>query len=196
MSPTITNDTMTFVEISKRLLSDGYHVRFQAHGTSMLPALGDGAPITIEFVEPSAVNPGDILLYQNSGRPVAHRVVEIHRKGEAVVAFLLRGDAKAACDAPVEPAQILGRVLLPAANVTVLDATMLWLRVQRARNKIMAAALNWKRRVSLACNSREAAHVRAAASSSPATLQARPDPISAHRSSASAHSHTLQNVRL
>lgn len=115
---TLKQDTAAFLDVSERLLSAGYRVRFRAHGTSMRPAIRDGETVTVEVVEPAAVMPGDILLYCYNERPIAHRVVQVQHDGDAVVGFVLRGDAKAACDAPVKPEQILGRVLLPERDVT------------------------------------------------------------------------------
>lgn len=117
MSTSLKKDTKAFLDVSERLLSAGYGVRFRAHGGSMRPAIRDGETVTVEVVEPAAVKPGDVLLYRHKHRPVAHRVVQIHQDGDAVVAFVLRGDAKAACDAPVKPEQILGRVLLPERDI-------------------------------------------------------------------------------
>jgi hypothetical protein len=42
---------------------------------------------------------------------MVHRVVDIHTAGSEIAAFVLRGDAKAACDAPVAPDRILGKVV-------------------------------------------------------------------------------------
>jgi signal peptidase I len=114
---TLRRDTPAFLEITKRLLTAGYRVRFRAHGRSMRPAIGDGEMVTVEVVEPASVKRGDILLYRHRQRPVAHRVVHVQQDGGVVVGFVLRGDAKAACDAPVKPEQILGRVLLPERDI-------------------------------------------------------------------------------
>ena len=107
----IKNDTQAFLDVSDRLLTAGCRVRFRASGLSMRPAIRDGETFTVESVQPSAVKPGDVLLYHHKQRPFAHRVVEIQQDDNKVVAFTLRGDAKAGCDAPVKPEQIIGRVV-------------------------------------------------------------------------------------
>jgi len=107
----IRNDTQAFLDVSDRLLTAGCRVRFRACGTSMRPAIRDGETVTVESVEPTAVKPGDVLLYHHKQRPFAHRVVEIQQNGGEVIGFTLRGDAKAGCDAPVKPDQIIGRVV-------------------------------------------------------------------------------------
>jgi signal peptidase I len=111
VSNRLKHDTATFLDISGELLRSGYAVRFRAHGSSMRPAIRDGEAITVESVEPAAVKPGDVLFYRQRQRAVAHRVISVSHKGDNVVEFIVRGDAKAACDAPVKPSQVLGRVL-------------------------------------------------------------------------------------
>jgi signal peptidase I len=105
-------DTPAFLDVSTRLLTAGCRVRFRATGLSMLPAIADGEPVTVERVETSAVQPGDVLLYQHNQRPFVHRVVDIQQNGDGVVGFVLRGDSKKDCDYPVTPDQVLGRVAL------------------------------------------------------------------------------------
>ena len=103
-------DTEAFLDVSDRLLTAGCRVRFRASGLSMRPAIRDGDTVTVESVAPSAVKPGDVLLYRHKQRPFAHRVVAIEQDGDNVVGFTLRGDAKAGCDAPVKPEQIIGQI--------------------------------------------------------------------------------------
>ncbi|MGH7701795.1 MAG: hypothetical protein ACREMO_01785 [Gemmatimonadales bacterium] len=75
----------------------------------MHPTIENGEVITVEPVEPSEVEPGDIVLYRRRSGAIAHRVVGVERSGEEV--FLLAGDASSSCDSPVRPHQILGRVV-------------------------------------------------------------------------------------
>ncbi len=107
----VKRDAELFLQLSKRLLEEGYCVRFRAGGTSMEPAINDGDALTVEPVEPVAVRPGDILLYRKYQRGIAHRVVDVRKAGPAVVAFLLRGDAKEACAVQVEPNEVVGKVI-------------------------------------------------------------------------------------
>lgn len=110
-------DTEAFLDVSDRLLTAGCRVRFRASGLSMRPAIRDGDTVTVESVAPSAVKPGDVLLYRHKQRPFAHRVVAIEQDGDNVVGFTLRGDAKAGCDAPVKPEQIIGRVVFRERSI-------------------------------------------------------------------------------
>ena len=125
---TLKRDTHAFLDLCHRLLSAGHRVRFRAHGTSMGNAIRDGELITVEPVQPSAVRCGDVLLFHQSQRPVAHRVVSIDGDSNRVVQFIVRGDAKKADDAPVKPDQILGRVLLPENNFRQRLWSHLWRR--------------------------------------------------------------------
>lgn len=103
--------TDTFRELSGQLLDDGYAVRFRASGTSMEPAIGDGDWITVARVSPGEIVRGDVIFYHSGRRTIAHRVVEIRATQPDGPMFVVRGDAKAGCDAPVMPGQILGKVV-------------------------------------------------------------------------------------
>ena len=78
----------------------------------MQPTIEDGELITVAPVEPAAVKRGDILLYQGERGLIAHRLVCLRRsaKGEDV-RYLLQGDASVDRDDPVQPEQVLGRVV-------------------------------------------------------------------------------------
>ena len=99
------------LNVSARLLDQGYSVRFSAPGTSMGPTIRDGEPITVAPAEPSEITLGDIVAYRNGHGLVAHRVVRIERRDQAGGGFVLRGDSATTCDAPVAPEQILGKVI-------------------------------------------------------------------------------------
>jgi signal peptidase I len=114
---TLKKDTGAFLDVTGYLLASGCRVRFCAQGASMRPAIRDGDNVEVETIEPEAVKRGDILLYRQHHRPVAHRVVTVQRDGNQVVGFVLRGDAKRACDAPVKPHEVVGRVVVRDASI-------------------------------------------------------------------------------
>ncbi len=100
-----------FGDLSAELLSLGFGVRFRAPGTSMHPTIRHGDLITVEPVAPSNLNRGDIVLYHLQNGFIAHRLVNIEEKNGCGLIFFLRGDASTTCDAPVQPAQVLGKVV-------------------------------------------------------------------------------------
>ena len=100
-----------FGDLSAELLSLGFGVRFRAPGTSMHPTIRHGDVITIEPVAPSKLNRGDIILYHLQNGFIAHRLVNIEERNGSGLTFTLRGDASTTCDAPVRPAQVLGKIV-------------------------------------------------------------------------------------
>ena len=100
-----------FGDLSGELLSLGFGVRFRAPGTSMHPTIRHGDLITVEPVAPSNMRRGDIILYRLQDSFIAHRIVNIEETNGCELTFTLRGDASTACDAPVKPEQILGKIV-------------------------------------------------------------------------------------
>ena len=81
-------------------LANGTSVRFRAEGSSMYPTIRDGESITVAAVSTNDIVRGDVLLSRHGTRLLAHRVVGVTTRGRERL-FELRGDGKAACDAPV-----------------------------------------------------------------------------------------------
>ena len=100
-----------FGDLSAELLSLGFGVRFRAPGTSMHPTIRHGDLITVEPVAPSNLKRGDIILCRLQNGFIAHRLVNIEERNGCGLTFFLRGDASTTCDAPVKPAQVLGKVV-------------------------------------------------------------------------------------
>lgn len=91
------------------LLGAGQRVRFRARGPSMAPAIRDGDEVEVAPADPAALRPGAVVLYADAaGRLTLHRLV---CRDRATGRLLLRGDAVGGYDAPVAPAQVLGRVV-------------------------------------------------------------------------------------
>jgi signal peptidase I len=104
-------DAPLFMSLVVRLLQDGHGARFCAVGTSMAPAIQDGDVITVEPIDRTTVQAGDIILYHHRERPVVHRVAQVRQNTEGRTVIVVRGDGKAADDAPIEPSQILGKIV-------------------------------------------------------------------------------------
>jgi hypothetical protein len=91
-------------------LANGAAVRFRAEGLSMYPTIRDGEMVTVVPIVPADVICGDILLCRHGARLLAHRVVAI-ASSAGTRTFSLRGDAKSACDAPVDGRALVGKVI-------------------------------------------------------------------------------------
>jgi signal peptidase I len=98
-----------FAELVEHVVSTGLSIRFRACGDSMYPTILNGDLITVAPVAPDDVVRGDILLYRDGDRVLAHRVIRIAARGHEI-RFQLRGDSNVRCDGPIAAAQIVGRV--------------------------------------------------------------------------------------
>jgi hypothetical protein len=99
-------DSQRFIEALEEVLSHGHPVRFRAEGWSMDPAIGNGATITIAPLDGTPIRTGDVVLYRQDRRAIAHRVVRVEP-----MRLVLRGDTAESCDAPISPDHVLGRVV-------------------------------------------------------------------------------------
>jgi hypothetical protein len=87
----------------------------------MHPTIKEGETITVVPISSFDIKRGDILLYLVGRKVVAHRVVRIKREKSNFathskelnlqLVFILRGDASATSDDPVEVQQVLGKVV-------------------------------------------------------------------------------------
>lgn len=123
----------------------GLIVRFRAEGLSMYPTIRHGELITLGPFAADEVVRGDVLLCRHSTRLLAHRVVAVTGHGSERV-FLLRGDAKRDCDAPVAVSDVIGKVLSVCRNGR---AIRLCGRAARLRHKARFAASRAKAFVTL-----------------------------------------------
>jgi hypothetical protein len=139
-----------FLDVSTELLECGHSVRFKAPGRSMQPIIKEGETITVEPIAPEAVKRGDIILYRTPGGMVAHRVVGIKREMTAQSSslsphhlFLLRGDAATTCDAPVEPDQVLGKVISVERDGRSINPYCLRVKTLRLARLIASRTKRW-----------------------------------------------------
>lgn len=80
-----------------------------------MPAIWPGDALVVEPTTCSGVALGDIVLFSNAYRFVAHRVVE--KSGELEKEQVrTRGDATPAPDAPLRPSEVLGKVSFIVRN--------------------------------------------------------------------------------
>jgi signal peptidase I len=85
----------------------------------MSPTIQDGDRLTVGPADPAGIRPGDIILFNQTERPIVHRVVAVLTGGDGGTIVVARGDAKRSADAPIDPRQILGKV------VAIESATLL-----------------------------------------------------------------------
>jgi hypothetical protein len=167
-----TDGAKIYPELIADLLLNGHKVKFRAPGHSMYPTILHEDVITVEPVDSSAVRVGDIVLYQNETSLIAHRIIKILKRSERnsrsapqgpqdrsappikagtstseTLLFILRGDARPACDDPVAAQHILGKVVLIETNsrginpysfkaILIFNIRRLVLRLKRLQNPV------------------------------------------------------------
>jgi len=130
-----------FLDTSRELLARGHQVRFQATGSSMFPTIRHEDSVTVVAADASAIKTGDIVLYRLGEGVIAHRVIGIERTPDGRVGRVaFRGDWADLPDAPVQPDQILGRVLAVDREGRHITLTGPWARLrQRVRTGLSKA---------------------------------------------------------
>lgn len=107
----------------EEVLKSGRRVRFRATGGSMRPSIREGDILVVAPTRPDALSPGDIVFSRVGRKLTAHRLVKVIRadapEGRAGAPFrvVCRGDAACAPDLPLDPSQILGKVIAVEASV-------------------------------------------------------------------------------
>lgn len=94
------------VELAAASLRASGGLRLRVLGSSMLPAIRPGDLIRVRRCHAQEAAAGEVVLFLRDGRLFAHRVV-----GRAGRALVTRGDAVEACDPPVLPHELLGKVV-------------------------------------------------------------------------------------
>jgi hypothetical protein len=95
-------------------------------------------------VEPSNLKGRDIILYRRQSDFIAHRIVKIEERGGHGLTFIVRGDASVTSDAPVNPEQVLGKVVCLERDRQIIDLyslrirlwTMLYLWLARLKRNV------------------------------------------------------------
>lgn len=90
-------------------LREGRPARWTVRGSSMWPAVRDGATVEVTPVDPRGLRPGELVAFARGGAVVVHRVVAVEGAG-----LRCRGDALARGDAPVPWSDVLGRAAVLA----------------------------------------------------------------------------------
>jgi len=100
-----------FLELSQELLDRGALIRFRAHGRSMHPFIKNGDILIVEPMKGKSPDIGDVIFYRHPDDTLtAHRLVKINDCGGNAVLFT-KGDYLHNLDLPVQPEQVIGRVV-------------------------------------------------------------------------------------
>jgi signal peptidase I len=126
-------------------------VRLCVFGTSMVPAVLPGDQVLIQRAALEEILPGEIAVFLRSGRLFVHRVVDrkimaAAQKAEGEMCLITRGDRQRDCDLPVQPSELLGRVVTIERDrreikVAPNRATRLTARVLQSSDKVTSLYL-------------------------------------------------------
>ena len=94
-----------FDSLSRELLSSGNGIRFQAHGSSMSPAIRNGEMVHVQSAVPDELRKGDIVLVKSEMGFRLHRLVVADAERDV---FVTRGDCGQQNDPAASGEQIVG----------------------------------------------------------------------------------------
>lgn len=126
------NDSAVFRELCSTLLEQGMSVQFEARGVSMSPTIRSGDMVQVEPLEPHELHRGDIVLGQDTGRFILHRVM-----GRDERMCSTRGDSSREADRSIAVSEVVGRVLsarrkMSGRTVALAPASLKRLHMARA----------------------------------------------------------------
>ena len=98
-------------DLASEVLRRFGELRLQVTGASMLPSLWPGDLLTVRSAHLSEVSRGDIVLFFRDSRFFVHRALRVFADH-----LLTQGDGLATPDLPVDPNELLGRVVSVARH--------------------------------------------------------------------------------
>ncbi len=99
------------IELLQESLRKNGEARIRVHGGSMWPWLRPGDELLIRTAEFARLAPGEIVLFSREGRLFAHRALRrVRDTTSGRMQLLTKGDTLPVADAPVNEAEVLGRV--------------------------------------------------------------------------------------
>ena len=102
-------------ELAGEVLRSSGSLRLRVTGWSMLPTIWPGDTLVVEYAASSDVLDGDVVVFSNGRRFVAHRVVKkTSGPGDSMVQT--QGDALSLPDSPVAHDELLGKVSFIVRN--------------------------------------------------------------------------------
>lgn len=96
-------------ELASELLRSSGTLCLRVTGWSMLPTIWPGATLVVERARNSDLLDGDVVVFSNGRRFVAHRVIAKNSRSEDSM-VQTQGDALSRRDAPVSHDELLGKV--------------------------------------------------------------------------------------
>jgi len=103
-------------ELVKDVACGGSDVRLMVSGASMIPALWPGDVVTVRQCAIAEFEPGEIAVFRQDEKLVIHRIERV--SGDRLIT---RGDARPRFDSPVQPSEIVGRVVSIARGGRSVD---------------------------------------------------------------------------
>ena len=98
------------LQLFKDVLESGSALRVKVTGRSMANFLTGGEILTIKKVPCSSLHNGELILFNNHGFPILHRIIKKYRAEDGAVIFQTKGDATTYSDEPVHQDKVLGKV--------------------------------------------------------------------------------------
>ena len=102
-------DKENILALSKSILEEGKKVKITVNGTSMYPLLKDGDQVEIEKTPLEALKIGDIVVFENLNRWLAHRLIKI-KKNDGRFTLITKGDSCIKFDAAIAEEAYIGKV--------------------------------------------------------------------------------------
>ncbi len=86
---------------------------------SMRPTIEVGDMAIVGKINPQILKVGDIIQFKTENRsiPTLHRIIEIQKEEDKKTIYITRGDANDVPDDPVQPQQVVGRVIFTVPKV-------------------------------------------------------------------------------
>jgi len=97
------DDPCARISLAQDTLQRFGRLRFRAMGSSMLPAIAAGDILTFRSATPNDLTPGQVVLVNDDGKLIAHRLLS-HAQGQLTT----MGDSLRVADAPVASDRLLG----------------------------------------------------------------------------------------
>jgi ATP-binding cassette subfamily B protein len=97
------------LDFAEALLEDNHHLSFSMRGNSMYPTLKAGDVGFVEKCSSVDLNIGDIIVFKQNGKLIAHRLISIIVENE-IQLFIAKGDKNSHPDKPFSIEALIGKV--------------------------------------------------------------------------------------